>query len=351
MALSQIPTAEVAPGGAGPASGTELLRPANEYAELKRLLRQQGLFKRQPAFYAYQAVLIVGLLTVSVGILVLAPFWAKMLDALLLAFTFTQIGYIGHDAGHRQIFARPFQNDMVGLLVGLLLGASRSWWVEIHNDHHSNPNDLALDPHTAIPAISFTAEQARSKRGFIGRVTRFQAIYFYPMLLFEGLGLRAAGIQYLAGKKAKFRLLEASSIVLHFAAYLALVFSVMSLGQAALFLALHQGIWGLYLGSIFAPNHKGMLVPDTNTDLDFLRLQVLTTRNIKPHPLTDFWCGGLNYQIEHHLFPNLPRNKLKAARLVIMDFCRDHSIPYYETGFLQSYVEVTRYLAKVAAPA
>ncbi len=306
------------------------------------------MFEKQYAFYVYQAVFVLTLLSASIVILLLGqPFWLELLNAVLLAFVFTQLGYLGHDAGHRQIFARPFRNDLVGLFIGLALGLSRSWWVESHNDHHSNPNELGLDPHTAIPALAFTEEQTRSKRGLVRRITRFQAYYFFPMLLLEGLGIRMASVQFLISKKAKFRFVESVSIILHFVVYLGLVFSVMDVWQAGLFVLVHQGLLGLNMGCVFAPNHKGMLVPEANSQLDFLRRQVLTTRNIKPNPLTDFWFGGLNYQIEHHLFPNLPRNKLKDARVVIKRFCEDHAIPYYETGVVQSYLEVTRYLNRV----
>src|SRR6185436_6173671 len=102
--------------------------------------------------------------------------------------------------------------------------------------------------------------------------------------------------------------------------------------------------------STFASNHKGMLVLTGNGTLDLLRQQVLTARNVRSHPLTDFWFGGLNYQIEHHLFPHMARNKLKVAQTTIKAFCQAHAIPYYETGILQAYGETLRYLHHVSAP-
>jgi fatty acid desaturase len=140
-------------------------------------------------------------------------------------------------------------------------------------------------------------------------------------------------------------------MALHFALYVGLLLLVMPAWQAGVFILVHQGVMGFYMGSVFAPNHKGMLIVEPGMQLDFLRQQVLTTRNIKPHPLTDFLYGGLNYQIEHHLFPNLPRNNLKAAKPIVQAFCAERGIAYYETGVLQSYAEVARYLHEVANPA
>ena len=276
--------------------------------------------------------------------------WLRLLDAILLAFVFTQLAYIVHDAGHRQIFARPWHNDIVMLVIGLLVGSSRSWWFETHNRHHSNPNNVDLDPHMAIVVLAFSEQQAEDRSGLLRFTTRFQAYYFFPLLLLEGVGVRLASIQFLVGNKSKYQLVEALGIVVHLVLYAILIFAVMPIAQAVMFIVVHQSLTGLYMGSVFAPNHKGMLVHDETCRLDFLRRQVLSSRNIKPHPLVDFWYGGLNYQIEHHLFPLIPRNKLREARAVVKEFCAERSIPYHETGVIQSYAEIVRYLDQVVAP-
>lgn len=316
-----------------------------DYADLKRLLVQRGLFSRQPAYYAFQALLILGLLGATLTLLILIePLWLKLLTAALFAFVSTHLGFLGHDAGHRQIFSSPRRNDAALLFIGLLIGMSRSWWVDNHNRHHNNPNNLGLDPHTAIPALAFSEGEAEKRQGGARFLVKFQAFYFFPLLLLEGVGTRIASVQFLMGRKARYRSAEVLGMGLHFLLYFGFLFSVMNVWQASLFILVHQGLMGLYMGSVFAPNHKGMLVLEPDNRLDFLRRQVLTTRNVRPHPVTDFLCGGLNYQIEHHLFPGMPRNRLKEARQVVKAFCQERSIPYHETGLLQSYVEVTRAL-------
>ena len=303
------------------------------------------------AYYGCQASFTLTLLALGVAALFLvhSP-WLRLLDAVLFAFVFTQLAYIVHDAGHRQIFARPWHNDIVMLIIGLLVGSSRSWWFEIHNRHHSNPNNVDLDPHMAIVVLAFSEQQAEDRSGLLRFTTRFQAYYFFPLLLLEGVGVRLASIQFLVGNKSKYQLVEALGIAVHLVLYAILIFAVMPVAQAVMFIVVHQSLTGLYMGSVFAPNHKGMLVNDETCRLDFLRRQVLSSRNIKPHPLVDFWYGGLNYQIEHHLFPLIPRNKLREARAVVKEFCAERSIPYHETGVIQSYAEIVRYLDQVVAP-
>jgi fatty acid desaturase len=337
-------------GSLEPASlPTELQQP--DYADLKRLIVQEGLLDKQPGYYAFNTLLRLALLAASVALLlVVESVWLQLFNAAFLAFVFTQIGFLGHDAGHRQIFNGARRNNLFGLMPNLLLGLSRSWWIDTHNLHHTNPNDLELDPHTALPIFAFSEEQAQSKRGLLRFLIRYQSFYFFPVLLLEGLGVRTASVQYLARAEARHRAVEASLMVLHFALYLGLVFYALSVGQALLFILVHQALFGLYTGSVFAPNHKGMPILDSESQLDFVRRQVLTSRDVKAHPLTDFWYGGLNYQIEHHLFPSMPRNKLKKAQIIVRAFCAERSIPYRETGALQSNREILQYLHQVGAP-
>jgi len=323
----------------------------HDYADLKRLIVEAGLLDKQLAYYVLNTAIRITLLAASLAFLLLVEnFWLQLLNAAFLAFAFTQIGYLGHDAGHRQIFNGAARNDLFGLMPNLLLGLSRSWWIDTHNEHHANPNDLDLDPHTALPVFAFSEEQARSKRGLLRSLVRYQSFYFFPILLLEGIGLRTASVQYLLRAEARHRVVEGSLMALHFALYLGLVFYALSAGQALLFIVVHQALFGLYTGSVFAPNHKGMAILDSDSQLDFVRRQVLTSRDVKAHPLTDFWYGGLNYQIEHHLFPSMPRNKLKQAQTIVRAFCAERSIPYRESSALQSNREILQYLHQASAP-
>jgi fatty acid desaturase len=136
----------------------------------------------------------------------------------------------------------------------------------------------------------------------------------------------------------------------HVALYVGVPLAVLGPWSTLLLIAVHQAAAGLYLGLVFAPNHKGMALIDADNRLGFVREQVLTARNVRPHPLVDWWYGGLNYQIEHHLFPALPRNQLRAARPIIRAFCREQGIPYHETSVAGSYREILGYLHAVGAP-
>src|SRR5215203_1718813 len=322
----------------------------NQYVELKRLIKQRGLLDQQPAYFAGKSLFTLGLLAVGLTLLlILDNLWLQLLNAAYLAFVFVQISLLAHDFGHRQFsFRTPWKNDWLTLILGnLLLGISRQWWIDKHNEH---PNQTDLDPDVDIPLLAFEEEQALEKRGFARSVVKYQAALIFPLSLLQAISMLRSSIEFLAAKKAKSTLVEALMICAHFALYFALLFSVLAPLLKQHFIAVHRGLFGTYMVSIFAPNHKAMPLLERDSKVDFLRRQVLTSRNVIAHPITDFWYGGLNYQIEHHLFPRLPRNKLREAQPIIRGFCRDHCITYHETSVLQSYKEILQHLHEVGAP-
>ncbi len=324
----------------------------NYYPELRRIIKERGLLDKQPAYYTFKILSTLALLGLSITLLVVVNnFWFQLLNAAFLAFVFGQIGFVGHDAGHRSVLRSVRGNDLIGLSGSFLMGLSWSWWVTQHNQHHTTPNDLEQDPHTTIPLLAFSEETAQSMSKRIRSLVRYQAFYFVPMLLLEGLNVRLASILFWVGRgKTKSPWFEPLSMGLHFLLYFGLLFYFLNPWQVLAFVLVHQALFGLYYGVVFAPNHKGMLTIDKNNSMDFLHTQVLTTRNVKPGLITDFWYGGLNHQIEHHLFPMMPRNRLGKARIIIKAFCQQHDISYYETSTSRSYWEILSFLHRVAAP-
>jgi fatty acid desaturase len=119
--------------------------------------------------------------------------------------------------------------------------------------------------------------------------------------------------------------------------------------KAVVFILVQQGLFGVYLGASFAPNHKGMPILRREDEYDFLRKQVLTSRNIHGNWLTDLALGGLNYQIEHHLFPSMPRPNLRRSQPLIREFCRQHDLVYAQASLLGSYAQALRHLHAVGA--
>ena len=320
--------------------------PGSDYAQLLRIVRTAGLLRRRPVYYSLKIGLNLLLLAAGwAAFAMLGRSWWQMLVAVFLAVMFTQTGFIGHDAGHRQITGSRRADGLIGRIHGnLLIGLSYGWWVSKHNRHHAHPNQIGRDPDIGGRAIAFAPDQIQARHRFGAWLGRYQAWLFFPMLLLEALHLHVASLRALVGHSGKAKWAEAGLLAVHLGGYLTAVFVVLSPVQAVTFLVVQQGLFGVYLGSSFAPNHKGMPVMGEDEKVDFLRRQVLTSRNVRGGLLTDFALGGLNYQVEHHLFPSMPRPSLRHAQAPVRAFCARRGIPYSETGLLASYAQVLRHL-------
>src|SRR5215204_3759537 len=323
-----------------------------EYTVLSRQLKQAGLLERRRGWYGARMGGNLGLLAVGLAAFaLLGDSWWQLLTAAYLAVVATQLTFVGHDAGHRQIFRSRRANDLAGLFHGnLLVGISFGWWVPKHNAHHSNPNDEELDPDIGIAALAFTAAQARGKRGLARVIARSQAFLFFPLLLLEAGHLHVASLRSVLGGRGRANLVEGLLLLVHAALYVTALLVVLTPLQAVVFALVQQGLFGLYLGCSFAPNHKGMPTLTEADQLDFLRRQVLTSRNVRGSRVVDLLLGGLNYQIEHHLFPTMPRPNLRHAQPLVREFCRQHELPYAEASLFGSYAEALRHLHTVGAP-
>src|SRR5579859_6872049 len=324
----------------------------SDYAELARQIRQAGLLERRPWYYVRQITVTVILLAAGwTAFVMVGNSWWQLAVAVFLAAIFTQIGFLGHDAGHRQISRSARVSTILGVLLGDFgIGMSYGWWVTKHTRHHAHPNTEGADPDISVGALAFTPGQVAESRGLASILFRFQAYLFFPLLLAEALNLHVASIRALAGRSSKNRLAEAVLLAAHIAGFLAIVFLVLPPLKAAVFIVVNQGLFGLYLGASFAPNHKGMPLMDADDQPDFLRRQVLSSRNVTGGWLTDLALGGLNYQIEHHLFPTMPRPNLRRSQALIKEFCQQRGLSYCEASFGGSYAQALRYLHTIGRP-
>lgn len=325
---------------------TETMR-GSLFAQLARQVKAAGLLDRRPGYYltkiSLTAAVFAGLWAI---VILIGPSWWSLAVAAVMAVVSTQLSFIAHDAGHKQVFRGRRANDLAGvLLADLAVGLSYGWWIDKHNRHHAHPNTEGHDPDIEPGVLVFVGSDDQGR----GRVARMwfglQGYFFLPLLLLEGLNLRGASVQALVGRQEmRHRRLELAMFGLHSVAYLGALFVFLTPGQAIAFMAVHQGLFGLYMGCSFAPNHKGMPILSADDDLDFLRRQVLTSRNVTGGPIVDLALGGLNYQIEHHLFPSMPRPTLRRAQPLIRRFCEDHGVSYTETSLIESYRQAIGHL-------
>ncbi len=327
---------------------------ARAYTEVSQVVRESGLLRRTPWFYgAVGVALALGFGGAITGFVLLGDSWFQLLIAAALGILFTQVAFLSHEAAHRQILASGPANDRLARLLGNgIVGMSYSWWATKHTRHHANPNRVDKDPDIQIDTISFLETDAAKARGIQRWITQRQGWLFFPLLAFEGLNLHVLAIRHLLSPApVKGRWTELGLLAARFAVIWTPVFLFLPLGMAFAFLGVQLAVFGVYMGASFAPNHKGMPIIAKDARLDFFSKQVHTSRNIRGGWWATWLMGGLNYQIEHHLFPNMPRPHLSRAREIVIDQCEALRVPYTETSLVRSYAIVIAYLNRVGLAA
>jgi fatty acid desaturase len=339
-------------------TGASPLRPAtrttSSYTELAQLVRDSGLLSRRRGWYwrriAAAGLAIAGLV---VAMALVGNSWWQLALAAGLGVVLSQVGFLGHDAAHRQIFLSPAWNDWTArILSGAVVGLSYGWWQDKHTRHHAAPNQVGRDPDIAPGLLAFTPEQAAGRAGVFAWLTRHQGWLLFPLLTLQGLSLHADAVWELwrrsgSRRRDRYRVLEAVLIWLRIGGLVAFLLLLLPTGKAAAFVGVYLAVFGVLLGGSFVPNHTGMPVVPRDAKIDFLHRQVLMSRNVRGNVFVDAAMGGLNRQIEHHLFPSMPRPHLRRVRPLVRDYCARRGIPYTESGLLASYGAVVRHLNSV----
>jgi fatty acid desaturase len=324
------------------------------FRALARQVRALGLLDRRPGYYGVKITgTIVAFFAGWALFVIVGNSWAALAVAPLLGMMFTQLGFIGHDAGHNQVFRARRRNRLLGLIVAnVLIGLSFGWWVPKHSAHHAHPNEMGRDPDLGEGFALRSSGATGNGRGPLASwLARWQAPFFLPLMLLRSGGMHVLGIKQLLRRRDRASAVEAALIMLHAVLYLTVVLWVLSPLKALAFVAVQQAVFSLYLGVSFAPNHKGMPIIESATAVGFARRQVVTARNIRGGRFTDFMLGGLNYQIEHHLFESMPRPNLRRVQGLVRDFCAAANLGYREESFAASFRQIARHLSDAGAAA
>jgi len=311
-----------------------------DYPALARRVRAAGLLDPRRGYYTAKIVVTVAAFLLGwTAFFVVGNSWAILAVAVALAFLSVQVVFLGHDAGHQQIARSRRVNRLIGLVVGdALTGLSFGWWVPKHNAHHAHPNQIDRDPDMGGGLVAFTVERDDVEPGIAVRVRRrLEAWLFLVVLLLQGLGLHVSSVQSVVRRRDRRAVVEGLLLAGNAAAYLTVVLWVLPPAKALAFVAVQQGVFGLYLGCSFAPNHKGMPVIERDASPPFVERQVATARNVAGGRITAVVLGGLNYQIEHHLFPTMPRPNLSRLQPIVEAFCAEHGLTYRQERPIASY--------------
>jgi fatty acid desaturase len=326
-----------------------------EHRDLRHKLEEEGFYQSSKLFYLYKTTFNYSILLTAVYFATsFQAYWAHMLSAVLLGTFWQQMGWLSHDYLHHQVFKNRRWNNFMGYIMGnVSQGFSVEWWKAKHNLHHAVPNVAGGDPD--IDTMPFLAWSEKLVENDLEGLPQFlvanQHILYFPLLCAARLSWLLQSIIYANGK-AKRRYTELATLAIHHVAFIALLCSLGSFSRAITYLFVSQCSCSLMLAMAFSLNHNGMTVLDSGSQgrMEFNRLQILTGRDVgNGGGLVHWFMGGLDMQVEHHLFPRIPRHRLPEVRKRIMEMCKQYNVPYHNTGFWAGTKELLSRLRTVSS--
>ncbi len=322
-------------------SNEDYLPPFSLYENLLQQVQDKGYFaKTYEPFLITFLFTCLGLGTSAYIITVTDLLWVQILNGFLAGFFSVQLGLLGHDLSHKSVFINNKLNKLAASLVwGVGCGLSESRWFDKHNAHHTAPNHIGHDPDVEIPFV-FSDTQILSLSDFHKRyLLPHQHILFWIGIWFVYPRNILFSMQHLLYRPTWSSVVEIIYILLHFVIVLSFTFWFLPPLVAVLFNMSVMFFVGIYMALIFAPNQKGEKMLKSEETHNWIH-QITLTRNITPSAFTSYIFGGLNYQIEHHLFPAMPRFNYPQAQKIVQSFCTTHHIPYKETTWIDSLKQI-----------
>jgi fatty acid desaturase len=326
----------------------------NRGDELHRVLigelTRAGCFRPAPARSLVFGTFILAGYGGAYALLLTAPDFALRAVALIaLAFFNVQAGFLAHEAGHGALTRNRRLAACVGQVFNTLLTAlSYAYFSHIHRRHHPHCNDWTRDPDMQSELFSMYAQSARAKKGLGRLISRHQAVLIWILVWLQGFSLKLDSLRFVQQNRRETRV-DQALLALHFALWFVPPALLLGVVDAAVNYALMTLLIGPYLGTIFLVNHIGTRVIEPQEPISFFQQELAVTRNLGASRLHDFFFGGINNHIEHHLFPSMPTARLRAARRITREFCRRHGLVYREMSWLEAAREVASHFRAMSA--
>jgi len=312
-----------------------------EFKELDDEVRAAGLYARTPVKYIVHFTLVtLGVFLSFYFLSVTDNIYLQIVNGIFSAFVLVQAGMLGHDLSHGQVFKSDKINHYAGAFIwGIFGGLSEGGWYEKHNAHHKHVNHEGMDPDLEIPFI-FSNVQVADKPRFVQKYMQpYQHVLFFVLLPFVYPNFILWSTVRVFTNITLKNTFEALLIVSHFFIIFYLAFLFLPWIAALSFCITSFLFSGLYMGMVFAPNHKGEEVLAKDQEHTWVH-QITLTRNLHYSKLGFIFFGGLDLQVEHHLFPSMSRYNYPRAQKIVKEYCEKNNIRYYETTWFGSMREI-----------
>ena len=329
-----------------------LTQKMQDFQALHEKMIELRLFESSFNFYASRALTLAALFYFTLT----SP---PIFSAMCLGLFWQQLAFIGHDVGHNSVTGRD-KDFFYGILIGNTLGGiSLGWWKHSHNVHHISTNSIENDPdiqHLPLMAVDpvmlepfwSTFHKKHFKVDYLSKfLVSKQHLLFYPVMSVARFNLYAQSIIFLLCQRSKYKMLELFTLAIFYTWYITLVMSFPR-EDRLMYIYISHAVTGLLHVQICVSHFAEHVMPDVE-ELDWVDRQSLTTIDVNCPAYLDWFHGGLQFQLEHHLFPRLPRENLRKASVLLNPFFKKHKVRCMRLGFLECNRRVLEKLSSTAS--
>ena len=342
-----------------------------DFQKMRAKMVKDGLFITDLNWYYLNIFLRMILFSIVVLLVIYGNgrLWMYSLAAIGLGMFWQQVALFGHDFGHNSVGYGCKGNSIGSKWVNLFFGVSGQWWKESHNTHHFVCNSIENDPDIQhLPVFAVTDKILNGffsnfyKREFkfdcfAKNIVRFQHILYFPVMGFARFNFYIQTIGFLLRfKHVPGRFSEIFFIALFWIWVISLLRILPDTYTLVYFLIISHIVTGFLHCQVtishFAMHTYNDKFYNPSKRDNWIKSQMETTMNIDCYEWMDWFHGGLQFQIEHHLFPNLPRTSLRVAKeQYVIPFCKKHNINYYQYSSYAAVKIVLKKLKSVAKSA
>ena len=319
-----------------------------ELGSLRAELRDAGVFEhRELQSWLKLLFLFAGVASCLYGMWALGP-WSAFVFIPIAAVFATAAAMTGHEGSHKSFSRSPTRNSILTYLsFPLFSGLGSLYWREKHDRlHHGHPNVEGVDPDIRPwPFVSSRGDHERSSPGLKWFQRNFQSWAFWPMSTLMALGMRRASILYLVrAKRTRAWWLDVSCLAAHYIGWMVIPSIIWG---PLVGIGVYSALWGfvgVFLALVFAPAHIGLPIMNEQ-NRDWVH-QLETTRNLELPRVISFFFIGLDYQVEHHLFPKIPHQNLPRAAEVTRTWCEKNGVTYLSVPYLYALVDAGKFIGR-----
>lgn len=295
-------------------------------------------------------VFLVTVMLAAFAAVVVAPWWAAFAIMPIAALFTTAAAMMGHEAIHRAACASRLGNQIIAVIAFQLIGGhGERFWRHKHNkSHHRNPNVLGVDVDLTLwPLAQSQADYLAS-----GRLVRWfnrnlQKLMFWPLTTVVVFQMRVDSFKFVvkewrAGRLDLALAFDTLMVLAHYALWIVLPSFVFGPLPTLLFYVCLWAPVGFMLAALFSVGHMGLVVV---TDYQSnVQLQFATSRSIRMPRVLSWFAIGLDYQLEHHLFPRASHRHLPTVARHVEAFAARERMPYHQLRYPAALADVTRFM-------